>query len=266
MRTSEWVVVAYFLYLLATAAFLRAPARSVRRLITVAILTCGSLAIVASLHASEVGSVLRDWLPGGYVLAGYWASGLLYRRNETLETWLGALDHRLFAALRDSAFDLPRLARELLEFAYLFCYPLVPAGMAVLYATGQNHRADAYWTLVIGAAFAAYAVLPWAGTRPPRALEIRNDSATGRGRYFFQRVNLAVLAHGSIQVNTFPSGHAASAWAVALFMTTVAGAPWLVFALLAAGISAGAIAGRYHFALDVVAGIAVAVGAFVLLN
>ncbi len=265
MRTSEWVVVAYFLYLLATGALRRAPAHAIFQVTALAAPTCGLLALIAHFDASPIAPILRDWLPGAYVMAGYWATGRLYRGPDTaLEARLEAVDVRLFALLRRVAPRLPSGVRELLEFAYLFCYPLVPAGVGALYATGQRWRADSYWTLVLVSAFAAYAVLPWAGTRPPRAIEAGYDACPSRP--LFQRVNLAVLAHGSIQVNTFPSGHAASAWAVALFMTTVPGAPWLVFALFAAAIGAGAIAGRYHYGLDVVAGVLVAVAAFVLLG
>jgi membrane-associated phospholipid phosphatase len=264
VRTSEWAIVAYFLYLLATGALLRAPARAILRLVAVAAPTCGLIALVARVHTLPVAAILRDWLPGAYVLAGYWATGLLYQGPDTvLEVRLEAFDLRVFAWIRRFASRPPWAVREVLEFAYLFCYPLVPAGVAVLYATGQRARADSYWTLVLVSAFAAYSVLPWAGTRPPRAIETGCDGT--RPPLFFQRLNLAVLARGSIQVNTFPSGHAASAWAVALFMTTVPGAPWLAFAVFAAAIGAGAIAGRYHYGLDVVAGVLVAVAAFVLL-
>jgi membrane-associated phospholipid phosphatase len=263
VRTSEWVVVAYFLYLLATAAMLRARAGAVLRLTACAVPTCTVVVILASADAFPVVPILRDWLPGAYVMIGYWATGLLYRGPDmALEARLEAWDARLFALLGPFAARLPSFARELVELAYLFCYPLVPTGIAVLYAIGERSRADSFWTVVLVSTFAAYAVLPWAGTRPPRALEA--GGVVPRS-YFFQRANLAVLARGSIQVNTFPSGHAASAWAVALFMTTVPGAPWLAFGLFAVAIGAGAIAGRYHYALDVVAGVGVAVAAFAVL-
>lgn len=163
---------------------------------------------------------------------------------------------------------MPRALRELLESAYLCCYPLVPAGMAVLYATGQRDRADAYWTLVLASAFAAYSVLPWAGTRPPRALESARGwtSADSGGGGPCQRINLAVLARGSIQVNTFPSGHAASAFAVALYLLAVPGAHGEVFLAIACAIAAGAVIGRYHYLLDVIAGIGVALFVFAVLK
>jgi membrane-associated phospholipid phosphatase len=266
VRTSEWVIVAYFLYLLASGAFLRARARAILRVAALAVPTCGVVVLVAHLPLFPIAPILRDWLPGAWLMVGYWATGLLYRGPaRALEAWLEAFDIRLLAWLQRRGARLPSAAAQLLEFAYLFCYPLVPAGVAVLYATGQRSRADSYWTLVLSSAFAAYSVLPWAGTRPPRTLEAGGGPARGRDRLLFRRVNLAVLAHGSIHVNTFPSGHAASACAVTLFVATVPGAPWVVFALFAAAIGAGAIAGRYHFALDVVAGVVVAVAAFVLL-
>ncbi len=265
MRTSEWVVVGYLLYLVLTAALLRAPAASARLVAVLAALTSGVVVSLARLGDGAV-SVVRDWLPGIWVLVGYWMTGHLYRGpNQHLEGWLESIDLRLLA--RRGPPRLPRAAREALESAYLFCYPLVPTGIAVLYLARRAERADAYWTLVLVSAFAAYAVLPWAGTRPPRALPNtgRWNCADSGGGGVCQRLNLAVLARGSIQVNTFPSGHAASSWAVALFMTTVPGVPWPVFVAVAGAIAAGAVIGRYHYLLDVLAGIGVALLAFALL-
>jgi len=266
VRTSEWVVVAYLLYLTATSILLRAPAASIRLVTALAAATSAVVVLLARFDDHAV-SVIRDWLPGVWLLAGYWTTGRLYRGpNERMEQWLEALDMRILA--RRGAPRVPRTVRELLECAYLFCYPLVPTGMAALYLTAQRGLADAYWTLVLVAAFAAYAVLPWAGTRPPRALEQSGGwtCADSGGGGACQRLNLAVLAHGSIQVNTFPSGHAASSWAVALFMTTVHGVPWPLFLAVACAIAAGAVIGRYHYLLDVLAGIAVAVLGFALLR
>jgi membrane-associated phospholipid phosphatase len=58
----------------------------------------------------------------------------------------------------------------------------------------------------------------------------------------------------SVRVNTFPSGHAAEALAAAL-LTTAAPAPVPILMLLnALAVSAGAVLGRYHYAVDAVAG------------
>jgi membrane-associated phospholipid phosphatase len=263
VRTSEWVTLAYFAYLLATAAVLRVPRRTVLHVATLALLVAAIIALVARADPSPIATVLRDWFPGGYLLIGYWATGLLYRGpSRALETRLASIDDRMLATLRPLLGRMPSLVPELLESAYLLCYPLVPAGLAVLYLIGEHARADRYWVLVLVATFSAYGVLPWVGTRPPRALGSRHWFAPRP--LLMARINLAVLRHGSIQVNTFPSGHAASAWAAALFLTTVPGVFWLVFMAIASGIAAGAVAGRYHYAVDVGAGVAAALVAFAL--
>jgi hypothetical protein len=84
-------------------------------------------------------------------------------------------------------------------------------------------------------------------------------------RLFSRRLNLLTLRLASIQVNTLPSAHAAGAVATALAVGTVAPAAALGFHLLAAGIVAGSVLGRYHFIVDSVLGIAAAVAAYFLL-
>ena len=258
MRTSEWVTLAYFVYLLASAVARRVELRALRLVAVIGFLTAVLIAVLARLEPAPGVSILRDWLPGIYVLLGYWATGLLYRGpNTALEARLLAIDARLFRRLGPAVLRAPRALLEMLELAYLLCYPLVPAGLVVLYVTGRRADADAYWTVVLTAAFAAYGVLPWAGTQPPRA--VGSEGWIDCRRIAMRRVNLRVLEHGSIHVNTFPSGHAASAWATALFLAAVPGPAWLVFAGIAAGIGAGATVGRYHYVLDVLAGIGVGV-------
>jgi membrane-associated phospholipid phosphatase len=260
------VVLAYFAYLVATAFILRVGIRTLRRVAGLAFVVLALITLVARVEPPRVASILRDWLPGGYLLAGYWVTGALYRGpSGAFEARLGRIDDRLSTWLRPLLCHVPRAASEAFEFAYLLCYPLVPAGLAVIYVTGERARADAFWVLVLTATFAAYGVLPWLGTRPPRALG--SDHWMAKRPALMQRVNLAVLRHGSIQVNTFPSGHAASAWATALFLTTVPAGPIsALFVVLAAAIAIGAVAGRYHYAVDVGAGVAIAVVVFALLG
>jgi membrane-associated phospholipid phosphatase len=101
--------------------------------------------------------------------------------------------------------------------------------------------------------FVCFGFLPWVRTRPPRALRLVDP-----WRSRIRRFNLRLLGAASIQVNTFPSGHAAEAFAAVIL---TASAPWPVvafMALMAVLISAGAVFGRYHYAVDAAAGCAVA--------
>ena len=79
-------------------------------------------------------------------------------------------------------------------------------------------------------------------------------------------MNLRVPAAGSVQVNTFPSGHAAEGLVLALLTS---GSPPLLAAWMffnAAAISAGAVFGRYHYAAAAIAGWAVALLVWMIAN
>jgi membrane-associated phospholipid phosphatase len=79
-----------------------------------------------------------------------------------------------------------------------------------------------------------------------------------------RRLNLAVLSRGSIQVNTVPSGHAAGAVATALAVGSVMPVAGAVFLGLAALIVLATVLGRYHYVVDSVLGVLVALAAWSL--
>ena len=143
-----------------------------------------------------------------------------------------------------------------LELAYFTVYLLVPAGFAVAYFLAPNLDVDRYWTIVVGAGLACYAMLPWIQTRSPRALRLQ--VAIEDRQLAFHRLNEFVLGFGSIQVNTFPSGHAAGAFATALAVGLFVPTALVPFLVLAASITIASVIGRYHYAADSVCGVIVA--------
>ncbi|MGH9384774.1 MAG: phosphatase PAP2 family protein [Vicinamibacterales bacterium] len=260
MRISEIVVVSYFIYL-AIVSGLRPIAPARRRLV----MTCAALPIVIVLALASVPSTpvvvgVRDWMSGIYALAGYWLAGMLAGPvNTPLEAQLLAVDRRVFPVSWLDAWTAraPRVVLEYFELAYLFCYPTVPAGFLWLYLSGFPEAADLYWTNVLIALYVCYGLVPWAPTRPPRTIE--GATAIDRRHVLVRTINLKLLQHGSIQLNTFPSGHAAGAVATALAVAGLAPEAGLVFMLLALSIMAGSVLGRYHYLADAIAGIAVAI-------
>ena len=66
----------------------------------------------------------------------------------------------------------------------------------------------------------------------------------------------------TIRANTFPSGHAAGSLAVALGVIGPFPAAGIVLLALAVAICAAAVVGRYHYAIDVIAGIVLALVIF----
>jgi membrane-associated phospholipid phosphatase len=259
LRTSEWITIAYFAYLLAAAVVRRNRPRSRRRVAGVAAAVV--IAVVAITRFGTPATPLRDWIPLAYVLAGYWLpASFVTSTNQRFERTLLMWDQRRFG-IRDAnaTHELaPRAWVELLELAYLFCYPMIPVGFACLYAAGLHDETDRFWTAVLLAVFGCYGVLPWLPTRPPRAIV----GEPTRSPRVIRRLNLRVLGVASIQLNTFPSGHAAASVATALAVGVRLPFAGLALGLLALGIAIGSVVGRYHYAADALAGAGVGIVGF----
>lgn len=196
-------------------------------------------------------------LPVPVLLLGYVVSGRFYLAPmPRAEAWLEAVDRRLLvdtgvlAAYRRAGVQW----RAPLELAYLLVHPMIPAGALVVARAGAPADVDRFWSVVLLAGLGSYAVLPWIQTRPPRRLEPDEPDA-GPLRW----LNLVILRRASTGVNTVPSGHTACAVAVWLAVAAAVPAAAPAFLALALGISVAAVLGRYHFTVDVLLGIAVAV-------
>ncbi len=258
MRLSEWLLLGFLAYLAISAAMTRVPAVRQRRIWVTAF--SAALALVAAATAGVPGRIgmVRDWLPAIGLLVAYWLSGLSAARpSAELERRLAAIDALVSAPLRAAAAirRVPLVVLEYLESTYLLCYALVPLGLGALYLAGRTESADRFWTVVLVAALPCYAILPWVATRPPRSL----GPATIDDRPLVVRpVNLWILNHGSIGLNTFPSGHAAAALATALAVGREL--PWvgLAFGAVAVSIAIASVAGRYHYLADAVLGLLLA--------
>jgi membrane-associated phospholipid phosphatase len=262
VRASEWIVVAYFAYLAGAAVVVPRVSRPQRRrAIGTAIAVVIAVLTVAAFGRSAV--LWRDWMPLVYILLGYWLPALLVTgTNQALELRLLTLDRRWLGTGHVTTISerAPRPVVELLELAYLFCYPIVPIGFACLYVAGLREESDRFWTAVLLAVFGCYGVLPWLPTRPPRAIE----GASMRSAGLVRRVNLRVLGLASIQLNTFPSGHVAASLATALAVCARLPFVGIPLGLVAIAIAVGSVVGRYHYAADAFAGAALAVLGFVI--
>jgi len=239
-----------------------------------------AIATIAAAHyASPPRSALRDWLAVPLFVIPYWQAGRFFLGpNERIQTWLINTDRRLLKPFR-SAPPLSRPLRLALEYAYLSCYPLVPLGLATLYLAGRRNHVDAFWLLVLVPTYLCYVITPFFPALPPRSLPTRliNESAaTARIPHPsrsegsedqtspVRTLNLQVLKYGSIHAISFPSAHVASSIAVALVLlhfTPLAGVGFLIIAI---AIGIAAVAGGYHYAIDVLLGAAVALVVFVV--
>jgi hypothetical protein len=260
MRAWQVASAAFFLYVAAVSLWqgLSRPGlsrRTVRQALSGA--ACGLAVLLLSLAFER--PVLSLWIwPPLLLLIGYWASGRLFvAPRPSHEAALVWLDRQL--DVRAVARRTPPALAEVLEAAYAGVYLLIPLALLVRLASFPSPAPDAFWTVVLVIDYLCFAVLPWVPTRPPRALESGDPWPSS-----VRRFNLRVLGATSIQVNTFPSGHAAEALAAALL---VAGAHPLVVGLMflaAVGVAAGAVLGRYHYLIDAAVGWAVALAVFLV--
>jgi hypothetical protein len=253
MAAFEWLVVTYFSVLTVAAWFVPVP--PARRLYATAVgLGVSSLALAVALAA---GPTARSWMPHIYLIAGYWMPALLVPTSQgrRFEDWLRKSDEGLRCRLP----GVPSLFSPLLELAYLLCYPLVPLSFTVIWLNGDSGAAERFWLAVLLAGYACYATLPWLVSRPPRALLMPAPPSGA-----LAGMNMLVLGRVSHQLNTFPSGHVAVAGAAVASVATVSEPAGALLGLAVAGISIGAAAGRYHYVVDVVLGLAVAAVAFLI--
>lgn len=249
VQTWQLASLAFFGYVVVVALLPR-PMRAACRAKALAGAALGATVVGLSLTLAPA-NLANVWvLPVAALLIGYWASGLLFvAPMARAERFLAELDGRL--KIHEIAARMPRPLVELLEFAYSGVYPLIP--IALYFALRQGLSPDRFWTTILVTDYICFGMLPWFQTRPPRAVGLEAP-----WRSSWRVVNLRMLSAGSVQVNTFPSGHAAEALACALIVSD--GPPLLVAWMFfnAAAITAGTVFGRYHYAADAFAGWAVA--------
>lgn len=263
LRDAEWLALAWFTAA-AVLGLLRALSTSQRRGIVLgAAVAVAFVLLVSRLPEHGIGSAFRNMLPALFVLGAYRLSGLFFvAPQEHIERWLLAVDRRLLGPL-----DLerrlvhgPRWMTGAIELAYVLVHPMLPLGAWAAWAAAGNAGVDAFWSTVFLAEAASYSALPWIQTRPPRALERWTDAL--RSVSPWRRLNEFVLRHGSNQVNTLPSGHAAGAVSAALAVASLDAVFAVPFIVAAGAILVATVVGRYHFIVDTAAGAAVAVAAW----
>jgi membrane-associated phospholipid phosphatase len=257
LRLWQLASAAFFLYVAAVSSWQGLSRHAARQALAGAAVGLAVLALSSAVESAT----LSLWIwPPALLLIGYWSSGRLFvAPRASHEAALAWLDTRV--GISTIARRLPRAIAEILEAAYAGVYLLIPIALAIRISYLASPSSDTFWAVVLVTDYVCFGVLPWVQTRPPRALEASDPWASS-----LRRFNLRLLGAASIQVNTFPSGHAAEALVAALM---VVGAPPAIVVLMfvaAIAVSAGAVLGRYHYLLDALTGFVVALVVFRVLT
>src|SRR5262249_30829018 len=134
-----------------------------------------SLVLLLFLPGIREVNTFRRVLPLILIPMAYWQTGQFKPPlNQKLQAMLVRFDQKVLPMLERG---IPRRIRRWIhvygEYAYILCYPMVPSGIAVLYAAGAADQIEEFWSVVLPPAYLCYATLPFLRTLPPRALERR---------------------------------------------------------------------------------------------
>jgi len=263
MMTSERLAFTYFgaLIVLSWARPLTLARRA--RISAIAATMCAAI-----LALPWSGNAIRAAASFPLILIGYYASGLFFvAPTRRFESWLIAWDRRLLGDPTTRFVHWPGAILAFLDIIYMGCFLLVPAGLAAVALAGEWRLLDRYWTMVMGAEFGAFLPLTIVQARPPWAIEhepaLRDrdgvpNAAAALGWPAIHRLAARFVREVTIRANTFPSGHAAGSLAVALAVIGALPVAGFIFLFLALSICLACIVGRYHYVLDVLSGIVLA--------
>ena len=261
LRASEWVAIVYFTYAAAVALM-----RPIDRSITWNVLWLNATVVAAfflmanadSLRRREFLGTLRDWYPLPLLLAyremGWFA--LPHTGTELEQSWV-AWDRLLLNdwGLRAAMESLGPALPGLLEISYALVYATAPGGLGILYATGHRKEADRFLFTVLVAILGAYVLFPFFPSEPPRTVFPGEDLPGVET--VFRRFNLWYLGGYGIHTSVFPSAHVSGAFSAAFAVSAVVRErKWVGrgMVVLAGLIAVATVYGRYHYAVDGVAG------------
>jgi membrane-associated phospholipid phosphatase len=272
LRRSELLLACYFTYVLLVALW-RPVATDVRLLIVslnlVLIVWLFLLTIADRWGPRSMLSHVRDWFAVPLILLAYREMGWLALPGQSgpLEAQWIVWDRRLFHdwGLKAAVESLGPVLPWVLELAYLFVYAVPALALAWLYLEKRRDRVDDLFSVQLLALLTAYAMYPWFPSEPPRTVFPGEDLPVYTG--LLRRFNLLIVGGYGIHTSVFPSGHTAAAFGAAFgLMRFLPERPWvgrrfLIYAVL---IAVATVYGRYHYAVDTLAGFAVAALAWAL--
>lgn len=203
----------------------------------------------------------RDLLPAALTLVAYREMNWFARPHDHhLELVWIVWDRRLLDAwgLRAAIESAGTLLPSYLELCYLLVYAVGPASLALVIIYGERSRVNRFWVTYLIGALGAYALFPYFPSDPPRVVfpgaDLPNVVTALR------RLNLAIVSGYGIHSSVFPSAHVScaltGAWGLLVTLKRHRWIGW-VMVMYALSVAVATVYGRYHFAVDAVAGIAV---------
>ena len=259
LRSAEWLLTVYFAYVALISPAFPLPFRFLPLLVAV-LVPALFLTLARGKHLAF--SIARDWLAVGMVLMAYremdWFSALA--RNLQLELRWVEWDRTLLyrCGLQRAIESLGAAGPVYLELCYALVYAVPAFVVAVLYFQQKRERVNSVVFLYLLGTLLAYALFPYFPSDPPRVAfggsDMPNITTAVR------ELNLWLVGNLGIHSSVFPSAHVSSAfsaaWALLAYLPERRRYGWgmLVYAI---SVAVATVYGRYHYAADAAAGLAV---------
>lgn len=265
LRSAEWLLIIYFGYVAAISPrFPLSPQINWRPFLVEVLVYVLFLALAyaETREHAELFSILRDWFAVGLILLAFremdWFSAI--PRNFQLELrWVGWDRAILYqGGLQRAIESLGSLGPLYLEICYALVYAVAPFVVAILYFEHRRESVNGVLFLYLLGTLLAYALFPYFPTDPPRVAFGGTDFPNFTSAV--RRLNLWLLGNYGIHSSVFPSAHVSSAfsaaWALLAYLPQRKriGRGMLLYAI---SVAVATVYGRYHYAADAVAGLAV---------
>jgi membrane-associated phospholipid phosphatase len=272
LRKPERLALVYFFYLAGLTLLFRDRPHADSRVMVLALALACFIFLLAwcEKHWSPLTfSMVRDWTTLVLVLVAYrsldWFSPEHYRlvlEQSWLQFDVTLLERwRVREAIERWGAFLPGY----LEICYLLTSGAGCYAIAILYLYRKRERCDCFLLIYLAGTLLSYAAIPLFPSQPPR---IAFPSVAIPHVYTVIRtLNLKLLSGAGIHSGVFPSAHVSSTFAAAWGMfrclpeRRIFGWLFLVYAI---SVAIATVYGRYHYAVDAIAGIGVSIAAFAL--
>ncbi len=265
LRNAEWVLIAFFAYILALVPFFRdRPQMSYQPLIVlllVSLLLC-CLALAQETRFSHAIGMIRDWVPMLLTLLAFRQMELFVpaQYNSAYELawirWDNLVLHQW--GLKRAVESLGPVIPAYLELCYLLVYGLGTFCIIVLWVKMRREAVDRFYVILLAGTLLSYAMFPYFPSRPPRLAFPAVGFPVPHN--IFRTFNLFLLRQATIHSAVFPSAHVSSAfaaaWAMFLVLPRRKGIAWGLV-IYAISVAIATVYGRYHYAADALAGFGV---------
>lgn len=272
LRLSEWALIVFFSYSALVAMLFPMGTEQKGAAVGVAAAVLLLAIVLARLDRrteSDPFGVCRDWVPIALTLVAYremdWFSAA--HPTHTLErawiVWDRLLlhDHGLQRLIEYAGWPLPGL----FELCYLLVYGVGPFAVAILYGYKRRDLVDRVLFTYLAGTLLAYALFPYFPSDPPRTAFLGMDLPNIVTP--LRRLNLAIVGGYGIHSSVFPSAHVSSAfsagWGLLIFLPEHRATAWGMLAY-AVAVAIATVYGRYHYAVDALAGFGISLFALAL--